>query len=217
MAAKKERWGAYIELEPGDPGRRFFEYKVWIGKYDKQNLKARTTFVSNPQISRKIAKVKKMVGFVGKPEIGDITFSVREEKKEITVSGFYPFHAFMPTRNPQLPIKLREKIFKMLTGMGLANRIELRVLKGLQKKFPDYMYIPGNENNSDSRIKQLENRGSELGEPVPIQKEIQRISERIGGFAKKKRWRRRVRRRIAAPLKRVAGLLDRARKPRKIG
>ncbi len=223
MAAKKERWGVYIELESAGLAREadgsastIYNYKVIIGKYDRESLKPGKAFVSNPKISVRIAKVQKMLNFNGMLPIGNMSFLIERTGNLIKVGNYYPFYHFMLEGSPKGSNKNQDaKIFKMLTGMGLANKIELRALKDLQKKLPGFMYVPGNKHNDKSRIRQLGNRDSELNKPVPIQAEIQRIVDRVGGFAKKKMWRRKAKRRILAPIKKVADFLKNRQKSRK--
>ncbi|MDP2973993.1 MAG: hypothetical protein Q8N60_02995 [Candidatus Diapherotrites archaeon] len=202
---KKGRWGAFVK--PSIEGQfrdradahtgTKYSYRVMMGPYRKENMEEGETFVSSPKISSGIAEIGKLIGYTGKVNVGHVSFGVKKSKKEIGVMGYFPFYYFMPDiMAGGLSIEMKSKAFKMIKGMGLANRIELRALKHLQKKFPGYGYVAGSSEDQKARIKQLLNRGSELGKAVPIQEEIQRIANRIGGFARKGRWKRRLFRRV---------------------
>ncbi len=187
MPEKKERWGVFInalkegqfrDATDGYAGD-VYNYKVSIGKYDKRIMGKGEVFTSSPLISERIAQVQKKLNFEGRLQTGHISYGVKKRKKEIEVIAYYPLLYFTAGKTATNTLSLG--IFEMLKGIGLASRIELRTLKGMQKLFPGYRIISGTlPKPSRMRRGQLKARGTELGRLVEIQEEIQRIADYVG-------------------------------------
>lgn len=194
MPEKKERWGVFINaLKEGqfrDPTDGYagnvYNYKVSIGKYDKRMMGKGEVFTSSPLISERIARVQKKLNFEGRLQTGHISYGVKKGKKEIVVMAYYPFLYLTAGKKADKAISL--KIFKTLTGVGLASRVELRALKDLQKRFPGYGIISGHSRDAKYRIDQLMARSTELHKAAEPRQEMLRIADYIGlkGMEKRK-------------------------------
>jgi hypothetical protein len=214
MPEKKERWGAFInalkegqfrDVTDGYAGD-VYNYKVSIGKYDKRMMGKGEVFTSSPLISKRIARVQKKLNFEGRLQTGHISYGVKKGKKEIGVMAYYPFLYLTAGKTADKAISL--KIFKMLTGIGIASRVELRALKDLQKRFPGYGVISGHSRDAKHRINQLRARGTELHKAAEPRQEMLRIADYVGlKGMEKRRGEAGVRKLLAARGK------ARARKP----
>ncbi|MBN2067660.1 MAG: hypothetical protein JW744_04290 [Candidatus Diapherotrites archaeon] len=174
MAKQKERWGAYIKLNGPDanryPNSTFLDYEVRLGRAG-QKLEKNEVFASSPAISKRVGEINGKWKLDGKVFTGYIYLSIRAGEKIASIGSYHPV-----SKKSKIPEALRNS----LRGLGFASRVELRVLKDLQKRFPGYL-LRHPMGSTELRKAQFKKRGTELsGKPVPIQAEIQRIADYLG-------------------------------------
>src|SRR3989338_5484031 len=167
MAGKKGMWGAYIKPVPADKnglGPLGGEYVVRIGLFDRALLEPGEMFISNPEISHKIEAINREHAIKSKITTGVVSFFVREPKKEVRIVSVIPF----TWHEAELPRGLGER----LMHIGLASKIELRVLMDLEKKFPGYNVVPLARSANWLRRMMVHKRGSTANRIKELEGEV---------------------------------------------
>ena len=162
-----------------------------IGKFDKSQLEKDEMFTTNPKISDIIAAINEKRKISGKAQIGYIKVNPKH-RGIIRLGGYFPFSA------AGAPISIRNRA--RLKHLGLASRIEMRILQDLKRKMPECKVVVQQHNMETERKKQLRARDSLQNAPQPVSfdEEILRIARYIGSHAPsvKRRQAARKRRRM---------------------